>query len=89
MMIKNDHLWWIKSTYDGWRRLKMLFWAVRASQPTKKSENKTPGVFFHAAFDFDAPRPRNTDQKWKNNQKPDLKKSRMSKNDEIMVWAHE
>ena len=43
-------------TYDGLRVLKMaeddlkqflgLFWAVRASQPTNKSENKTPCVFF-------------------------------------------
>ena len=37
--------------------------AVRASHLSKKSHNKTPGVFFHAAFDFDAPRPRNTLQK--------------------------
>ena len=65
-MIIYDHLWWIKSTYDGWRRLKMLFWAVRASQPTKKSENKTPDVFFHCAFDYHAPRRRNTTQKLKN-----------------------
>ena len=28
---------------------------VRASQPIKKSDNKTPGVFFHAAFDYQAP----------------------------------
>ena len=39
--------------------------AVRASQLTKKSENKTLGVFFHAAFDFQATRPRNTTQKLK------------------------
>ena len=31
--------------------------AVRASQLAKKSENKTPGVFFHAAFDGNAPGP--------------------------------
>ena len=37
--------------------------AVRASHLAKKSQNKTPGVFFHAAFDFDAPGPRNTVQK--------------------------
>ena len=71
-MITYGHLWWIKSTYDGWRRLKMLFWAVRASQPTKKSENKTPGVFFQAAFDFDAPGPRNVTHKLKNKEKHDL-----------------
>ena len=29
--------------------------AVRASHLAKKSLDKTPGVFFHAAFDFDAP----------------------------------
>ena len=68
-MMTYDDLWWIKSTYDGWRRLKMLFWAVRASQPTKKSENKTPGVFFHAEFDFDAPGLQNTIQKSKNDEK--------------------
>ena len=58
--------------------------AVRASDLSKKSETKTPEVFLHAAFDFDAPRPRNIIQKCKNHQKPDLK-SRISKNDEIMV----
>ena len=68
-MISYDHLWWIKSTYDGWRRLKMLFWAVRASQPTKEIENKTPGVFFQAAFDFDAPGLQKIAQNSKNNQK--------------------
>ena len=31
--------------------------AVRASHLAKKSKDKTPGVFFHAAFDFDTPRP--------------------------------
>ena len=34
------------------------FWgAVRASHLAKKSKDKTPGVFFHAAFDFDTPGP--------------------------------
>ena len=37
--------------------------AVRASQLAKNYENKTHGIFFQAAFDFDAPRPRNTAQK--------------------------
>ena len=75
-MITYDHLWWIKSTYDGWRRLKTLFWAVRASQPTKKSENKTLGVFFQAAFDFDAPGLHNTSQKSKDStEKLNCKKS--------------
>ena len=36
---------------------------------TKKFENKTPGVFFHAAFDYKAPGPRNTTQKSKNKEK--------------------
>ena len=27
-MITYDHLWWIKSTYDGWRRLKTSFRSV-------------------------------------------------------------
>ena len=31
--------------------------AVRASHLAKKSKAKTPGVFFHAAFDFDTPGP--------------------------------
>ena len=58
-----------------------------ASHQAKKSENKTHGIFFQAAFDFDAPRPRNTAQKWKNNQKPIFLESRFSKNDEILVWT--
>ena len=37
--------------------------AVRASRLAKKSQNKTPGVFFQAAFDFDAPGLQNTTQK--------------------------
>ena len=37
--------------------------AVQASQLAKKSQNKTPGVFFQAAFDFDAPGPQNITQK--------------------------
>ena len=48
------------------------FTPPRVSHQAKKSQNKTPEVFFHAAFDFDAPRPQNTLQKWKINQKPDL-----------------
>ena len=59
--------------------------SVRASHQAKKSYNKTPGVSFHAAFDFDAPRPQNTYQKLKVNQNPDFYKRRISKNDEIMV----
>ena len=37
--------------------------AVWASQLAKKSQNKTLGVFFQAAYDFDAPGPRNKAQK--------------------------
>ena len=46
--------------------------AVRASQLAKKSQDTTPRVFFQAAFDFDASRPRNTAQKLKNKQKLNL-----------------
>ena len=46
--------------------------AVRASNLAKNSENKTPGVFFNAAFDFDAPGLQNTTQKSKNNEKLDF-----------------
>ena len=66
-------------TYDGSRVLMMaeddlrqflgLSWVVRASQPTKKSENKTPCVFFHCAFDYHAPGRRNITQMLKNNEK--------------------
>ena len=38
----------------------------RASHQAKKSENKTPDVFFKAAFDFDAPGLQNTAHKGKN-----------------------
>ena len=58
-----------------------------ASHQAKNSENKTHGIFFQAAFDFDAPRLRNTAQKWKNNQKPIFLESRISKNGEILVWT--
>ena len=50
-------------TYGDWRRLKMLFWGIRASTPTKNSENKTVCVFFQGAFDGNAPGRRNTGQK--------------------------
>ena len=65
-MITYDGLRVLMMAEDDLRRFLGLFWAVRASQPTKKSENKTPGVFFQAAFDFDAPGPQNTTQKSKN-----------------------
>ena len=55
--------------YDGRRRLKMLFWAIRASIPTKNYEDKTGCVFFHCASDGNAPGRRNTTQKSKNNEK--------------------
>ena len=38
-------------------------WAPISFPSGQKSENHTPGIFFHAAFDFDAPRPQNTHQK--------------------------
>ena len=53
----------------------MLFWAVRASQLTKKSENKPACVFFHCAFDGNAPGRRNITQKSKNNEKLEFTKS--------------
>ena len=46
--------------------------AVRASHLAKKSKDKTLGVFFHAAFDFDTPGPWNTAQKSKNNENTNL-----------------
>ena len=46
--------------------------AVRASNLSKKSENKTKGIYFQAAFDFDAPGLQNTTQKSKNIEKLNL-----------------
>ena len=86
-MITYDHLWWIKSTYDGWRRLKMLFWAIRASIPTKNYENKTVCVFFQGASDADAKIGRNISQKSKNNEPLDLEKVGFSKIDEKWIWT--
>ena len=65
-MITYDHLWWIKSTYDGWRRLKMLFWRKPALTPTKNYENKTVCVFFQGAFDGNVKISRNIARKSKN-----------------------
>ena len=75
-MITYDHLWLIQSTYDGWRRLKMLFWGIRVAKPTKNCENKTVCVFFHCAFDGNAPGRRNITQKSKNNETLDFQKAR-------------
>ena len=47
----------------------MLFWAIRASIPTKNYENKTGCVFFQGASDGNAPGRRNISQKLKNNEK--------------------
>ena len=58
-MITYDGLRVLMMAEDDLRRFLGLFWAVRASQPTKKSENKTPCVFFHCAFDGNAPGRRN------------------------------
>ena len=44
---------------DDFRRFLGSFRAVRASQPTKKSENQTLDVLFHCAFDYHAPGRRN------------------------------
>ena len=74
MMIKNDHLWWVKSTYDGWRRLKMLFWRKPALTPTKNYENTTVCVFFQGASDADAKIGRNIAPKLKNIGKLDFYK---------------
>ena len=74
MMITYDHLWWIKSTYDGWRRLKIVFWRKPALTPTKNYENKTVCVFFQGASDADAKIGRNISQKAKNNEKLDFQK---------------
>ena len=72
------------TTYDGLRVLMMaeddlrrvlgVLGAVRASQPIKKSENKTLDVFFHCAFDYHAPGRRNLTQKSKKIRKPELLK---------------
>ena len=78
-MITYHHLWWIKSSYDGWRRLKMLFWAIRASIPTKNNENKTVCVFFQGASDGNARISRNISQKSKNHEKLDFQKINFSK----------
>ena len=81
MMITYDHLWWIKSTYDGWRRLKMLFWAIRVSIPTKNYEKKTVCVFFQGASDGNAPGRRNISQQSKNNEKLNFQKI-----DFLKIW---
>ena len=65
-MITYDHLWWIKSTYDGWRRLKILFWRKPALTPTKNYENKTVCVFFQGASDGTVKISRNIVRKSKN-----------------------
>ena len=49
--------------------------AVRDSHLAKKSKDKTPRVFFHAAFDFDTPRPRNTEQNSKKQRKNEFIKN--------------
>ena len=79
-MITYDHLWWIKSTYDGWRRLKMLFWRKPALTPTKNYENKTVCVFFQGASDGNARISRNISQKSKNNEKLNFQKNRFFEN---------
>ena len=48
MMITYDHLRWIKSTYDGRRRLKILFWRKLALTPPKNYEIRQYACFFKA-----------------------------------------
>ena len=85
MMITYDHLRWIKSTYDGRRRLKIVFWRKPALTPTKNYENKTVCVFFQGASDADAKIGRNIPRKLKNNEKLDFKKVGFSKIDEKWI----
>ena len=61
----------------------MLFWAIRASIPTKNYENKTGCVFFHCASDGNAPGRRNTTQKSKNNEKLIFSETRF-----FQVWPN-
>ena len=61
----------------------MLFWAIRASIPTKYYENKTGCVFFHCASDGNAPGRRNTTQKSKNNGKLNFYETGF-----FQVWPH-
>ena len=62
----------------GLRTRRTLTWTFAghqwASHQAKKSQDKTPGVFFHAAFDFDTPGPWSTAQKSKNKTKTNLYK---------------
>ena len=87
MMITYDHLWWFKSTYDGRRRLKIVFWRKPALTPTKNYEKKTVCVFFQGASDADVKISRNISQKSKNNEKLDFKKVGFSKIDEKWIWT--
>ena len=78
-MITYEGLRVLMMAEDDLRRVLGLFGAIRASQPTKKAENKTPDVFFHCAFDYHAPGPRNTIQKLKNKEKLNLTKAHFQK----------
>ena len=69
MMITYDHLRWIKSTYDGRRRLKIVVWRKPALTPTKNYENKTVCVFFQGASDGTVKISRNIVRKSKNSEK--------------------
>ena len=71
-MITYDGLGVLMMAEDDLRRFLGLLWVVRASQPTKKIENKTPDVFFHCVFDYRAPGRRNIIQKLKNIEKLNL-----------------
>ena len=54
----------------------------------KKSKDKTLGVFFHAAFDFDTPGPWNTAQKSKVRKVTSLQNIDFSYFDQIMIWGY-
>ena len=56
----------------------------QTAHQANKSQDQTLGICFHAAFDYDALRPRSTAQNWKN-KKLDLRKSRHSKYDENLI----
>ena len=86
-MITYDHLWWIKSTYDGWRRLKIRFWRKPALTPTKNYEHKTVCVFFQTASDGTVKISRNIARKSKNSEILNLKKIDFSKIDEKLIWT--
>ena len=65
----------------------MLFWGIRASIPTKNSENKTVCVLFQGAFDGNAKMRRNISQKSINNEKLDILRIDFSKKEIVRIDA--